>query len=227
MPTIQLSLETVRGAWHVCTHPIELLKFFVVNFWQVCRVIAPTQADVVVAIGYGTQKDRLTIPSETALRRAIEWWGVTPEAMFAFTNASHAFPGSDREESRLKHAILMGAGVPSSHILDAGPIRNSVEEGRAIKRVLAKNHVAVSRMIIVCEKMHTRSVRRVFQILFPRVEVILRCIPFDTGWDPKSPFSLARGPWRWMLANILRHLSLCVLGLTLTALVQHPADAKV
>ena len=104
---------------------------------------------------------------------------------------------------------------------------NSVDEAQSIKRMLDAKGIPYKgkTIVCVCDWVHARSVRRIWEEIFPDSTIKVRSI-FGIRWSKSNYEILLRSFPRWFAVNILRLLSLIVFGMERTARIRHPVSVR-
>jgi hypothetical protein len=194
-----------------------MLKFLVRWYKDEDSTDSVSGADLIVPLSYTTLRDRLTNGTHQGIMRAFVYARQLPQATLAFSNASHAFPGSERVEYFAKKLYLLG--IP--HICAASCI-NSVQEAENIKAALP---FSPKKILIVCGEVHSRSARIIWRQVFPDAEIRISCMPFAYEYQRDFPFFVERYAWIWFAASLAREVLLRTLGPERMRALKHNASA--
>src|SRR3989344_671379 len=108
--------------------------------------------ELVVALSYATFPDRLTNATRECLLWAMQYKRQFPNAILAFTNCTHS---RFKECAEREYEIKLGLLGDEPHI-SAPACNNSILEAEGIRDAIG---FSPHRILIVCEAMHSRSVR--------------------------------------------------------------------
>ena len=90
-------------------------------------------------------------------------------------------------------------------------LNNSVEEAKNISKAVKK--VEPKCILIVTGELHSRSVRFIWQKVFPNTKILISCINFENEVERDSILPIQRTAARWAFANVARQVLLRILGL--------------
>jgi uncharacterized SAM-binding protein YcdF (DUF218 family) len=196
---------------------------FPLNLWPV-RGILPQNPDVIVALDYGvTVSKRNSDATNGSIKTATEFLKNFPEAHIVFGTSSHSFQGSAAFSTKEKKRLLEQLRVPEEKFFYAGGITNTVEEACAIRRVLQEQKIQPKEILVVCDRLHSRSVRFVFESVFPEVRISLFFM-YEAAVQHDSIFPVLRSRWKWFLANVERQAALRIMGLDWVAKFKQRAE---
>ncbi len=103
----------------------------------------------------------------------------------------------------IKEAISLG--IPREKLFTTYPVRNTLEEAKAIKKLLKKDlKLSSNRIILVTSAFHMKRAKRVFE----REGIKVQPYPVDFKSSGKSIQSLMKNPIRWIpSAGALKSIS--------------------
>ncbi len=186
-----------------------------------CTQKEPTDADVIVPISYCATPQGLTRATRENFLLAIRYARQFPRATIAFRNAEFVFPGAAQMESTDKRKMLTEAGIDAERIREAGIITNSVEEARQICARLQDAGIQPRHILLITGAMHAPSARLIWRKVFPKAQILIRCIPYEYETQPDHAIIVLRTYGQWLAANIARHLMLLIFGLSITGRFRH------
>lgn len=204
--------------------PFILRKFIQWYSEKSCDQESHFAPDVIVPLSYCTTPQGLTRATKENFLNAIAYWQKWPHAPISFGNTRYLFHDAAERESHFKAALLRENGVPEHSVLEAGPIMNSVEEARSINVRLSQADIHPARILIITGSLHARSARLIWKKIFPRTEIMIRCIDYRLETQKDHPVFVQRSLIPWCLANVIRHTGLLIFGLTISSLFHHRAS---
>lgn len=181
-----------------------------------------TRADLIVPISYTTLQNRLTDATcanvELVLKLRKSWY---PDARIAFSSCSYPFPGAELVEDRLRTEMCRKAGVEP---IVAAPMVNTVDEAMNIREAMMKHKgLYPQSILIVTGELHSPSAKYIWQELFPKARILIRCISYKLEIQPDHLVLDQRTMGKWILSNIKREVALRVLPLSVIRKIQHKA----
>jgi len=182
---------------------------------------AVSDCDLIVPLGYGLDKlEELPDPSIKTLK-AVARIAILQGEVIAFASSNYFWAGSDEYENSLKIKYLLSLGVEKRVVVAKG-ITNSVTEARNILNSVIKNNIPHRRILVVCDWMHARGARIIWKKIFPGSRILI--VSVDGKWDKHHVASLQQSSFRWLLACILRHVALILLGPNMVERIRHPLE---
>jgi hypothetical protein len=173
--------------------------------------------DLIVSISYATLPIKLTTGTRECLKKAIEYQGQFPRAPIAFSNPAHSgFEGCAERERELKQKML-----GNLRYMSCGDCLNSVTEAQAI---CARVGLIPKRILIICGAGHSRSIRYIWERVFPHATILICCVPFSCEYGEEYPFKIERNGWIWFGATLARQILLMTLGLRRVGQMHHNAN---
>lgn len=172
---------------------------------------------LVVPLGYGFSKSGLP---DAARKTTFEAAKIAEkfQTTLAYCNVDYLGPGMEEKEDAAKREILKNFNIP--RIIVADPCQNSVTEARNIKKALWRANIATPSVVdIVCDWPHARRTHIIFEEIFYSSMIKIKSV--EGEWDRTHLVSLQRSWSRWMIANILGHGALRVLGIDWVAKRQY------
>jgi hypothetical protein len=212
---------------------LDNLLRFCVRQWQTESGCIPPEPpiDFAVAISYGCHsKEKLTVATEWNARLAgslvkqyAEEKGLVDMPPVFVSNCTYLYPGAEYDEWLLRQSIFAQKGVTVQRAMD---MQNSVQEVDAIRQHVQSLGLTPKHILVVTGQMHSRFVRWIYTKRFPGALVSIRCIPYWFEYQPDHPVLMQRGGWRWLLANIERHIAYFFLGDRIARVHHRIATAK-
>jgi hypothetical protein len=136
-------------------------------------------------------------------------------------SSSYFWPGCIVQENNLKMVILKGFGISKERIILLGGVKNTLEEIKKVRGIVGQNKPVI---LSIVDDIHVRSVRSMFAKIFPEAKIIIRNV--EGNWDdPESPLVFGRSNWRWLMANVVRHVGYLFIGERIASF-QHPLKKK-
>ncbi len=186
------------------------------NYWE----IREWPVDLVIPICYTTRRDRLTLATELNFQIALGYLKIFPEATLAFGNWPCGFQGAERVESELKYVLL--PLLDSIKFLEVS-ILNSVDEAEKIRKATKDAGIEPRRILIVTGELHSRSVRFIYERVFPQAKILITCIHYRNEVEPGHIVRVQRTLWKWIPANLVRHALLRTVGMSAIRNLRHRA----
>lgn len=201
-----------------------MLTDLLIRLWEVNENDRfPILPDLIVSITYGSKREILADATRDALLEAVRLEKKYPYARIAFGCPSNCYPGSEFTECEMKKELLIGMhGINPYRVLIGGVCSNSITEAEAIKQSADTRKLHTDCVLVICTRIHARSIRYIWKKLFPDSLIVLRILPGDPDVERNHQILLQRGRLRWLLANMARHVFMCMFGLEFTKRIQHP-----
>lgn len=182
----------------------------VAKFWQYKeeQLLNP---DIVIPLGYGlVSPNELPEDEKMVLKKTAEIKNLFPRAKIAFASTGHFWYNCKEQEDRLKIKFLTKLGLKNLNdvIVAKEEILNSIDEAKEIKIALDKLDVKPKEIIIIAERMHTRSAYKIYKHFFPETKIIIRNI--KGALNQQNPEIHRKSELRWLFANIIRHILFCI-----------------
>lgn len=178
-----------------------------------------SRCDIVVPLGYGLTKDG-KLPDgakKTFIMAAIV--AAKFNSSLAWASSNYFWPGCKEQEDTEKSALLESLNFNLPRIIAEG-ITNSVSEARKIKKALVREKVMAQIIVVVCDWLHARSAKLIWEKIFPDAEITFLSV--EGKWGKTHAAILQQSDFRWLITCILRHLALILLGVERVANFQHP-----
>ncbi len=185
-----------------------------VRFWKSEdseQEILNSEVDLVVATSYAmAAKNRLAIATRLNLEKALGFLEIFPDATLAFGNWPLAFPGSEKVESQLKHALFPELSYKKAQ---ESVIKNSVDEAEQIREITTSQELEPKCILVVTGELHSRSERFILQSVFPNAKILVSCIGYENEVEKDNIIIMQRTLLRWIYVTLGRHLLLRTVGL--------------
>ncbi len=178
-----------------------------------------TEADMVVPLGYGLNKDG-TLPDAT--KKALAAAALIArrfKASIVWASANFFWDGCKEDEDRIKKEFLKKIGHEELLIVAEG-INNSITEARNIRAAVIGKKIPHRQIVVVCDWPHARGAWIIWEKTFPESEIFIRSV--ESEKNANHLIRLARSDFGWLLACLLRHAALIIFGLDRVAKLQHP-----
>ena len=163
---------------------------------------------LVVPLGYGFTEAGLP---DAARKTTFEAARIAEKfgAALAYCNVNYLGPGLEDKEDAAKKAIFKNFNL--SRVIVADPCQNSVIEARNIKKAFQRTKIVTpSVIVVVCDWPHARSTRLIWNKVF--LFSLIKVKSIEGEWDKTHLVPLQRSLPKWLVANILRHGALRILG---------------
>ena len=170
-----------------------------------CKRYSLKKPEIIVPLSYGATPEGPTTQTYKNTIMAGGFWTKLPHALIVYGNAGYLFEGAIEVENAKKRT-LQQMKVPDDQILYAGSINNSIQEATAIRDTLEARRIKPNRILLCTGEMHSRSIRAIWRYFFPKGEILVSGGIFGEEYQWDHPVFLERGPWRWLMANIMRHI---------------------
>ena len=122
-----------------------------------------------------------------------------------FTNGINPLSKSFPPEGDIYIKEAISLGIPREKLLTTYPVKNTLEEAKAIKKLLKKDlKLSSNRIILVTSAFHMKRAKRVFE----REGIKVQPYPVDFKSSSKSIQSLMKNPMKWIpSAGALKSIS--------------------
>jgi hypothetical protein len=184
--------------------------------------IPPVKNPLIVAITYGSPRDKLSIGTQRAVEEAAWLWH-TYGGCVAYAMPANSYHGSAADEHRMKFALLKSLSVRQERILWGQESMNSISEAEAVKHLAEQRGEKFDAVIVVCTAIHSRGIRLIWRHYFPTVKVVVVCLPDFPEIEPGHQIVIQRSRWAWFAANLVRHAAILLLGLEFAKKFSEPA----
>lgn len=179
--------------------------------------------DIIVAITYGSKREKLAEATRLALVGASLLGQLYPFAKIAYGCPSNCYPNSEVGERKLKeYLLIVKQGINPVRVLSGEVCSNSITEATAVKHTAKTHKCPANSLLVICTRVHARSIRHIWKKTFPEATIILSILSGDPDVEVDHQILLQRGRLRWLLANIARHCAMRVFGLEFVKRIQHP-----
>ena len=200
---------------------LRWIKKILVEIWRVSddKIIEP---NYILVHSYGLRNPKeLPYASRKVMEEAGKFALRFPKAEILMASSSYFWSGCVVQENNLKLAIPKGFGISKKRIVLLGGVKNTIEE---IKKARAFVGEKDSVILSIADDIHARSVRSMFAKIFPEAKIIIHSVAGDWN-DLESPLFFGRSNWRWLAANVARHVGYLLIGERIASL-HHPLRKK-
>lgn len=172
----------------------------VAKFWQFKEenLLNP---DIIISLGYGlASPNELPKDEKMVLKKTMEIKELFPLAKIAFASTGHFWYNCKEQEDKLKIEFLTKSGLKNLNdiIMAKEEILNSID----------KQGIKPKEIVVIAERMHTRSAYKIYKHFFSETKIVIRNI--NGVLNDKNPEIHRKSELRWLFANIIRHILFCV-----------------
>lgn len=182
----------------------------IAKFWQYQEndLLNP---DIIIPLGYGLMtQNELPIDEELILKKTMEIKKEFPRAKIAFASANNFWKNCKTQEDIIKINFLWQLGLENLNdvVKTEKGILNSVDEAKKIKNALDILEIEPKEIVVIAERLHSRSAYKIYKYFFPKTKIVIRNIKGIL--NSKNPEIHRKSELRWLLANLIRHILFCI-----------------
>ncbi len=180
------------------------------------RILA-SEVSLIVPLTYGTLSTHLTDGTKATTEIALQFLREVPRSYIMYCPCSHPHGDGGVYEKHYRSLVLWRC---SRYIV--GPMAdNTVDEALKIRDALKAKGLNPVTILLVSGEWHSRSARYVWGKVFPDCEILVTCIGHFKEVQVNHPLDNQRSVFRWIMANVLRHLALRILPLSVVRRINH------
>ncbi len=180
--------------------------------------ILSSEVDMIVPLTYGTLNSCLTCGTASTNKIALQFAIILRHAYVMCCPCSRPHGDGGGYENAFRSSILRGL---KSRLIVGQAVDNTVDEALMIRNALKAKGLNPVTILLVSGEWHSRSARYVWEKVFPDCEILVTCIGHFEEVQENHPFDNQRSVFRWIIANVLRHLALRVLPLSVVRRINH------
>lgn len=167
--------------------------------------------EIITPHGYGLiSSTELPDASQKIILEASKIAKEFPETRIVFASSNYFWEGHQEQEDNARLSLLVENGVSRERIVITEGISNTVQEVLAVLSKLRELGYNNKEIVVIVDQVHARSSKLIWEKLIPEAKIKIRSI--KGLWDYRHPSLFQKSEARWLLVNILRHLSFMVFG---------------